>query len=76
MFPGGSWYAINGWLTWALGTLGGTVPHARDYAFSEFERNTLTAHATAYPAHWDGITSVDDVCHSSTRPRPPPVAPV
>jgi cellobiose phosphorylase len=22
VFPGGSWYAINGWLTWALGTIG------------------------------------------------------
>ena len=73
--PGGSWYAINGWLTWALGTLGGTVPHARHYAFSEFERNTLTAHATAFPVHWDGILSVDDVCHSFYSPTPPSAAP-
>jgi Glycosyl hydrolase 36 superfamily, catalytic domain/Glycosyltransferase family 36 len=70
VFPGGSWYAINGWLTWALGRLGGTVPHARAYAFSELERNTLTAHATAYPDHWDGIISVDDVCHSFYSPTP------
>jgi Glycosyl hydrolase 36 superfamily, catalytic domain/Glycosyltransferase family 36 len=64
VFPGGSWYAINGWLTWALGTLAPTVPAARTYAFSEFERNTLAAHAATYPAHWDGIVSVDDLCRS------------
>jgi hypothetical protein len=70
VFPGGSWYAINGWLTWALGTLGGAVPHAREYAFSELERNTLAAHATAYPRHWDGTISVDDACHSFYSPTP------
>lgn len=65
VFPGGSWYSIDGWLTWALGTLG-----QRNYAFSELLRNTLTAHATAYPAHWDGITSVDDVCYAYYSPTP------
>jgi hypothetical protein len=40
------------------------VPHATDYAFDEFERNTLAAHANAYPTHWDGVISVDDVCRS------------
>jgi hypothetical protein len=70
VFPGGSWYAVNGWLTWALGTLGGVVPHARDYAFSELLRNTLAAHAAAYPGHWDGITSVDDVCYAFYSPTP------
>lgn len=59
MFPGGSWYAVDGWLTWALASLG-----QRDYAFSELLRNTLAAHATACPAHWDGIISVDDVCYA------------
>ena len=70
VFPGGSWYAIDGWLTWALGTLAATVPGASDYAFAELERNTLAVHATAYPAHWDGITSIDDVCHSFYSPDP------
>jgi hypothetical protein len=70
VFPGGSWYAVNGWLTWALGTLGEEVPHARGYAFSELERNTLAAHATAYPRHWDGTISVDDVCHAFYSPSP------
>ncbi len=70
VFPGGSWYAVNGWLTWALGSLGGTVAGARRDAFSEFQRNTLTAHAVAYPAHWDGILSVDDVCHAFYSPTP------
>ena len=27
--PGGTWFAINGWLSWALGTLDGIVPDAR-----------------------------------------------
>ncbi len=70
VFPGGSWYAVNGWLTWALGSLGGRVPEARQDAFSELTRNTLTAHAEAYPRHWDGIISVDDVCHASYSPTP------
>ncbi len=64
VFVGGAWYAVNGWLTWALGTLEGTVPKATRYALDELERNTLTAHATAFPHHWDGIISVDDVCRS------------
>jgi hypothetical protein len=65
VFVGGSWYAVNGWLVWALGRLGAT-----DAAFDEFERNTLAAHAAAYPRHWNGITSVDDVCHSFYSPQP------
>ena len=71
VFVGGSWYAVNGWLTWALGSLGGTVPHAREYAFDELERNTLAAHARAYPSHWNGTLSVDDACRSfySTNPE-------
>ena len=70
VFPGGSWYAVDGWLTWALGSLGDSVPHARDYAFSELELGTLAAHARAYPSHWDGITSVDDACHAFYSPTP------
>jgi len=64
VWVGGTWYAINGALAWGLGTLQGVVPHAVDYAFDEFQRNTLAAHATAYPKHWDGVISVDDVCRS------------
>jgi hypothetical protein len=64
VWVGGSWYAINGALAWGLGALEGVVPHAVDYAFDEFRRNTLAAHATAYPKHWDGVISVDDVCRS------------
>jgi hypothetical protein len=70
VFPGGSWYAVDGWLTWALGTLGDRVPGARRAAFDEFLRNTLAAHATAYPRHWDGTISVDDVCHAFYSPTP------
>jgi hypothetical protein len=64
VWVGGSWYAINGALVWGLGTLQGVVPHAVDYAFDEFKRNTLAAHAHAYPKHWAGTISVDDVCRS------------
>lgn len=67
---GGSWYAVDGWLTWALGELDGKVPGARSLAFSELERNTLAAHAHAYPRHWDGTISVDDVCDAFHPPTP------
>jgi hypothetical protein len=70
VFPGGSWYAIDGWLTWALGDLGGELPRARSLAFSELERDTLAAHANAYPRHWDGTISVDDVCDAFYSPTP------
>ena len=71
VFVGGSWYAVNGWLTWALGRQAGVVPEARRLAFDELVRNTLRAHARAYPRHWGGTISVDDVCrsHNSTRPE-------
>jgi len=61
-WPGGAWFAVNGWWTWALGELAGTVPGATADAFDELERNTLAAHATAFPDHWDGVISVDDEC--------------
>jgi hypothetical protein len=70
VFVGGSWYAVDGWLAWALGTLDRVLPAARADAWSELTRNTLAAHAAAYPDHWDGILSVDDACRSwySTAP--------
>lgn len=61
-FVDGAWYSPNGWMTWALASLVGEVPHAAEDAWSEFVRNTLTAHADAYPDAWDGVLSVDDVC--------------
>jgi hypothetical protein len=61
-WPGGAWFAVNGWWTWALGELDGVVPGAAADAFDEFQRNTLTAHAVAFPDHWDGVISVDDEC--------------
>ncbi len=70
VFVGGAWYAINGPLTWALGDLDGKVPDAAAHAWDELERNTLKAHADAYPDAWDGVVNVDDACWSwySTRP--------
>jgi hypothetical protein len=64
VFVGGVWYAVNGWLTWALGELDGVVPGAGAFALDELERNTLAAHATAYPRRWNGVLSVDDACNS------------
>ena len=69
-FVGGVWYDINGWLTWALAQLDGTVPNAARYAWSEYTRNTLAAHATAFPRHWGGTISVDDTCHAFYASRP------
>jgi Glycosyl hydrolase 36 superfamily, catalytic domain/Glycosyltransferase family 36 len=68
VFVGGVWYSLNGWLTWALGTLDGEVPGARADAFGELVRNTLADHATAFPDSWDGILSVDDVCDAWYSP--------
>jgi hypothetical protein len=64
VYVGGTWFAVNGWLTWALASLDRVVPHAASYALDEFSRNTLAAHAHAFPKHWDGVLSVDDACNS------------
>jgi Glycosyl hydrolase 36 superfamily, catalytic domain/Glycosyltransferase family 36 len=64
VFVGGSWYALNGPLVWALGNLVGEVPNAAERAFDELKRNTLTAHAVAFPDHWSGVLNVDDACNS------------
>ncbi len=69
-YVGGVWYDVNGWLTWALANLQGTVPHAARYAWSEYTRNTLAAHATAFPRHWDGTISVDDACNAFYASQP------
>jgi hypothetical protein len=71
VFVGGSWYAVNGWLTWALGRQADVVPGARELAFDELTRNTLRDHARAYPPHRGGTISVDDVCrsHQSSHPE-------
>jgi hypothetical protein len=63
-WPGGVWFDINGWLTWALAELDGVVPGAARYAWDEYRRNTLAAHANAFPRHWDGTISIDDACNA------------
>jgi hypothetical protein len=70
VFVGDVWYAVNGWLTWALASLGGRIPGAREAAYDEWRRNTLAAHAAAYPRRWDGVLSVDDVCAAHYEPDP------
>ena len=69
-WPGGSWYDINGWLTWALASLQGEIPHASRYAWNEYLRNTLANHAAAFPDAWDGIISSDDVCNGYYSSHP------
>jgi hypothetical protein len=69
-YVGGTWYDIDGWLTWALAQLQGKVPHAARYAWSEYTRNTLAAHAVAFPRHWDGTISVDDACNAFYASHP------
>jgi Glycosyl hydrolase 36 superfamily, catalytic domain/Glycosyltransferase family 36 len=63
-YVGGVWFDVNGWLTWALTQLDGVVPGAAGDAWSEYTRNTLAAHASAFPQHWDGTISVDDACNA------------
>jgi len=70
VFAGGVWYAINGWLVWALTSQDDAVPGAREFAWDEFLRNTLAAHSTAYPDTWNGTTSVDDACRAHHDPEP------
>lgn len=70
VFPGQTWFAVNGWLVWALAGLGDAVPGAGAFAFDEFLRNTLANHATAYPDQWSGTISVDDMCRSWYAEKP------
>ena len=53
-YVGGTWFDVNGWLTWSLGELDGVVPNARDYAWDEYTRNTLATHAARVPRSLGG----------------------
>jgi hypothetical protein len=46
------------------------VPGAASYAWNEYTRNTLAAHANAFPEHWDGTISVDDACNAFYAQQP------
>jgi hypothetical protein len=70
IWPGGSWFDPDGWLTWAYASLGGNGTGTSSLAMSEWVRTTLANHAAAYPYQWDGVTSVDDVCSSFYSPNP------
>ena len=69
-YVGGTWFDVNGWLTWSLGELDGVVPKAREYAWDEYTRNTLANHAAQFPDHWAGTISIDDVCYAYYSSRP------
>lgn len=66
----GTWFAINGYLVWGMGSLDGLVPQAADHAWDELKRNTLAAHAEAFPDHWNGTLSIDDYCYSWYSKKP------
>lgn len=70
VFVGGVWYAVNGWLTWAMGTLDGVIEGAAEFALDELERNTLKAHAEAFPEEWNGTLNVDDSCNAHFAVEP------
>ena len=69
-YVGGVWFDVNGWLTWALGELDGSVPMARWRAWSEYTRNTLATHAARFPDHWAGTISIDDTCYAYYSSKP------
>ncbi len=64
VWPGGTWYEPDGWLTWAYAELGGEVAGSGSLALDEYERSTLADHAASYPSEWVGTTSIDDTCWS------------
>lgn len=61
---GGVWFSINMTLIWAASRTG--TPWARD----EWQRMTLSAHATVYPDIWEGTLSGPDAYNSPESPRP------
>jgi hypothetical protein len=58
VYVGNVWFALNGALVWGMAGVD------LAFAWDEFLRNTLARHATAFPDHWDGVISTDDVCHA------------
>ena len=61
---GGIWPSINGTLIMALSRVNG------DMAWDEWKRNTLSAHAEAYPEIWYGIWSGPDTINSELSETP------
>jgi hypothetical protein len=61
---GGIWPSINGTLIWALALVDGAM------AWDEWKKNTLAAHAEAYPEVWYGIWSGPDSYNSTLSKYP------
>jgi hypothetical protein len=64
MVNGGVWASINGTLIWALAMKDGSM------AWDEWKKNTLAAHAEAYPNVWYGIWSGPDYYNSVLSDHP------
>lgn len=61
---GGIWHAMDAVLTWAYSL------YRPDYAWQSLEKNTLAAHAEAYPGLWYGIWSGPDSYNAPESARP------
>jgi hypothetical protein len=61
--------SLNGTLTWALANVDGAM------AWDEWQKNTLAAHANAYPDLWYGVCSGADAYNGVLMPRPGEVDP-
>ncbi|HEY6561069.1 MAG TPA: hypothetical protein VI072_27525 [Polyangiaceae bacterium] len=61
---GGIWYSINMTLIWAA------TRHLPDFAWSEWRKMTLLAHAASYPDVWEGTLSGPDAYNAPESPRP------
>jgi hypothetical protein len=61
---GGIWPSINGTLIWALARVNGNM------AWDEWRKNSLAAHAEAYPDVWYGIWSGPDTYNSHMSAYP------
>jgi hypothetical protein len=60
---GGIWYSINMTLIWAA------ARHAPDFAWSEWRKMSLLAHAAAYPDVWEGTLSGPDAYNAPESSR-------
>jgi hypothetical protein len=61
---GGIWYSINMTLIWAA------TRHLPDFAWAEWRKMTLLAHAASYPDVWEGTLSGPDAYNAPESPRP------
>ena len=69
-FPGGVWFDVNGWLTWALSQLDGVVPRRAALRVGRVHAQHAGGAHPAFPDHWNGTISSDDACNGFYSPEP------